>query len=188
MKNWKSLLLSVGLAVSLIFNALPGEKPEILVDAMPYVDAGIAVLESLENPDVTSVIDRAATNDVVRISEVLRVYDGDTFYCDIDIWPSILGENIGIRIRGIDTPEIRGSSAEVKLLAQFVRNYARDIICSAERLVLTNISRGKYFRVIADVECDGVDLASVLLEKGYALPYDGGTKPEWTAELLNRIE
>ena len=109
----------------------------------------------------------------VFVDEIVRVYDGDTFFCNIHQWPKILGENIGIRINGIDTPEIRGSD---KTRALKARAITYEKLTSAEVIVLKNIKRGKYFRVIADVECDGEDLADVLIKSGFAVRYDGGKK------------
>ena len=43
----------------------------------------------------------------VKVSRLLRVIDGDTFRCDIDEHSAIAGKNISIRLRGIDTPELR---------------------------------------------------------------------------------
>ena len=43
----------------------------------------------------------------VTVSRLLRVIDGDTFACDIDTHSPIAGKNISIRLRGINTPELR---------------------------------------------------------------------------------
>ena len=47
----------------------------------------------------------------IEISNVVRVYDGDTFFVNVDSWPDVIGRKIGIRVNGIDTPEIRGKCA-----------------------------------------------------------------------------
>lgn len=44
----------------------------------------------------------------VLVSEVTSIYDGDTFRANIEGWPPIIGERMPIRIKGIDTPELRG--------------------------------------------------------------------------------
>jgi len=41
------------------------------------------------------------------------------------------------------------------------------------------MKRGKYFRILADVEADNINLADLLLKKGLAVPYNGGTKIDW---------
>jgi len=51
------------------------------------------------------------------VSKVISVYDGDTFRVSIKIYPPIVGENIAIRVNGIDTPEIRGKYPSEKVLA-----------------------------------------------------------------------
>lgn len=170
MKDWKKTLLGVALAVSVFFNAWPGDKPEIVEDVEPWVDVAVAVLD-VQPP----------AGDGPVISRIVRVYDGDTVYVDIDNWPSIVGENIGIRLNGIDTPEIRGTTPEVKAFAIIARDFLAETINTAGTVELQNISRGKYFRLLADVICDGRNVSEMLLERGYAKPYDGGTRPSWSA-------
>jgi len=41
-----------------------------------------------------------------------------------------------------------------------------DILKDAERIILKNMERGKYFRIAADVIVDGENLADVLIEAG----------------------
>ncbi len=50
----------------------------------------------------------AAWSELVTVSQVVRVYDGDTITVDIAEWPAIVGDDIGVRIRGVDTPVLRG--------------------------------------------------------------------------------
>ena len=50
------------------------------------------------------------------VSEVRSVYDGDTFKASIDSWPPIIGKSIGIRVAGIDTPEMRGRGRHPQFL------------------------------------------------------------------------
>ena len=109
---------------------------------------------------------------------VVSVYDGDTFRCDVDGWPPIIGENIGIRINGIDTPEMNDSRPRVKILAKKARDYARQRLGNGD-VELKNIKRGKYFRIVADVYVDGSNLGDELLRQKLAKQYDGGKKPKW---------
>ena len=41
---------------------------------------------------------------------------------------------------------------------------------------LREVERGKYFRLVAEVIADGENMSDVLLERGLAWPYDGGTR------------
>lgn len=118
----------------------------------------------------------------VLVMRVIKVYDGDTITVDISGYPDIVGKKIGIRVNGIDTPEIRDPNPKIKRLAYIVRDYIRLKIKDAKRIELRNLDRGKYFRIVADVYVDGKDLKADLVKKGYAKPYDGGTKVLWTEE------
>ena len=73
------------------------------------------------------------------VEKYLSNYDGDTFRVDIpDVHP-IIGQNIPIRLRGVDTPEIRGRCDEEKVLAIKARDFVRDLLANAESIVLQNI-------------------------------------------------
>jgi len=115
----------------------------------------------------------------VTVEKVVSVYDGDTFKVDIKGWPDIIGKSIGIRIYGIDTPEIRGTRGVVKDLAMLAKAFTDSELVLASKVELRNIRRGKYFRIIADVYVDGKDLAKLLLDNGFAKPYYGGKRPKW---------
>lgn len=115
----------------------------------------------------------------VEVSKVLRVNDGDTFYCNIDSWPGIVGKNIGIRIGRIDTPERSNPDSGVRSLALQARNLTAKELETAKTITLRGMKRGKYFRVIADVYVDGKSLAVILLRAGLAKAYNGGERPSW---------
>ena len=113
------------------------------------------------------------------VDEVTSVYDGDTFRCTISGWPEIIGERMGIRIAGIDTPEMRDKRPAIKALAKKAKQYVVQRLRSAKTIELRNMHRGKYFRIVAAVYVDGSDLGVELLQKGLAQEYDGGKKTEW---------
>ncbi len=115
----------------------------------------------------------------VTIQDVVSVYDGDTFKVNIDGYPSIIGENISIRIAGIDTPEIRGTTGYTQETAQKAKKFAQHRLRKAKEIKLRNMKRGKYFRIIADVYVDGVNLGKELIRVGLAKRYDGGPRPTW---------
>ena len=87
----------------------------------------------------------------VTVSKVISVYDGDTFRVNIDSLPPIVGKNIPIRVNGVDTPEIRGKCLYEKNLALKARDFVRAKLANAKEIKLTNLQRGKYFRVVANV-------------------------------------
>jgi len=94
----------------------------------------------------------------VTVSKVISVYDGDTFRVDIASLPPIVGKNIPIRVNGVDTPEIQGKCKYEKNLALKARDFVRIKLTNAKEIKLTNLQRGKYFRVVANVVVDGVSL------------------------------
>lgn len=118
---------------------------------------------------------------------IIRVYDGDTIYVNILGVPDVFGKNIGVRLKGIDTPEMRSKcasadqrdleTAAAKAAKGFVENVIR--ISKGNHLVLSNVSRDKYFRLLADVYVDDVNLSDRLIEQGYGKAYFGGTKGDW---------
>ena len=115
----------------------------------------------------------------VTVSKVISVYDGDTFRVDIDSLPPIVGKNIPIRVNGVDTPEIRGKCEYEKNLALKARDFVRVKLANAKEIKLTNLQRGKYFRVVANVVVDGVSLEQELLDNELAYEYSGGKKLSW---------
>jgi endonuclease YncB( thermonuclease family) len=133
-----------------------------------------------------SIRGRKTTYGDALVSRVNRVYDGDTMMVDMHDYPPIVGENISVRVAGIDTPEIRTKDQKEKALAYQVRDYVITRVYSAKKIVLKRMKRGKYFRIIADVFLDNKSLAKELLEKGYALPYEGGKKPDWSEYLKQK--
>jgi len=115
----------------------------------------------------------------VTVSKVINVYDGDTFRVNIDSLPPIVGKNIPIRVNGVDTPEIRGKCQYEKDLALEARDFVRAKLANAKEIKLTNLQRGKYFRVVANVVVDGVSLEQELLDNELAYEYSGGKKLSW---------
>jgi len=108
----------------------------------------------------------------------LSNYDGDTIRVNIKAAPPlhpIIGHNIPIRVRGIDTPEMRGKKPCEKVKANEAAEFVRKLMVNADKIELLNAQRGTFFRIIADVKINGVDLGETLLEKNLAVPY--GQRP-----------
>ena len=121
-----------------------------------------------------------AYGDIV-ITEVVSVYDADTFRVNIPGWPDIIGLRAPVRVLGIDAPEIRGKCESEKVAAKVARQFTVDMLANCKKIELRNIKRGKYFRILADVYIDDQSLSEALIESGHARPYDGGTRSGWCA-------
>lgn len=109
--------------------------------------------------------------------QFVKNYDGDTITFNIPQAPAIVGQNMVIRVRGIDTPELRPNNcAAESQKARQAKKLVYELLQGAYVINLKRTGRGKYFRMLADVEFDGRDLATILLEKNLAVPYSGGKK------------
>lgn len=107
----------------------------------------------------------------------IRNFDGDSITFDIPEAPSIVGKNMVIRLSGIDTPELKSSKCKGEhKLALLAKNRVYSLLKSAKVINLHRTKRGKYFRILADVEFDGIDLASLLLDENLAVQYFGGSR------------
>jgi endonuclease YncB( thermonuclease family) len=117
---------------------------------------------------------------ILSPKQIVEVYDGDTFKIDLPSQHPLFGADLAIRVFGIDTPEIRGTSEEVKALAYKAKNRTQELLSNAKTIELKNPQRGKYFRVAAEVWIDGESLGEKLKDEGLAKEYDGeGARPEW---------
>ena len=162
----KSRLAVVSLCV-LLFLLLIGLSIVGLINLMPS-DQGEATASSNENLFILSP------------DQVVDVYDGDTFKIDLPNMHPLFGDDLSIRLYGIDTPEMRGTTDEVKALAMQAQKLTEKTLKLASRIELRNPQRGKYFRIVSEVWIDGKSLADILKKKGLAKDYDGeGERPEW---------
>jgi len=109
---------------------------------------------------------------------VLLVTDGDTFRARVEVWPGIDAVT-AVRIRGIDTPELRGKCASEKEQAVAARERLRALL-AAGPVQLLHVEHDKYAgRVDADVSVNGKSVAAVLIAEGLARPYTGGARQGW---------
>lgn len=116
------------------------------------------------------------------VAKLANVHDGDTFSVVIAGWPDIIGKDIGVRVLGIDTPELHDKDLQVKAAAIKARAYAQRILEDAKEIKLLNLKRDKYFRILADVSVDGKDFGKMMLDSGFAKVYNGGAKDMFTPD------
>lgn len=120
------------------------------------------------------------------IATVSSVHDGDTITVNVEDWPTVIGEKVGVRVYGIDTREMKDGGNVAK---QFVKS----LIPDGSEVLLSDIQRDKYFRILARIgyNCKGIktkqpicqDLSTTLLEQKYAVPYFGATKSKFSKEI-----
>jgi len=122
------------------------------------------------------------------ILPILEVHDGDTIKTELPL-PQPLN-SVSIRIRGIDSPEMpaesyhktgkldRAKCNKEALLALASKQAVLSLIDGTDIMYITSFEYDKYGgRIVADVKLkSGQDLATFLIDNGFAVKYDGGTK------------
>lgn len=108
------------------------------------------------------------------------VYDGDTFTGQVILSPDILVD-VRVRLRNIDTPEIKGQCEAEKKMAKQARQVLRDLIPRGTIVDLQKIKDDKYLgRIDANVILpDGRDVATILIKQGLGRLYKGGKRQTW---------
>ena len=124
----------------------------------------------------TSLLAAKEYTDTIENFKVIKVRDGDTFVITIEDTPDVFGEEIAVRIRGIDTPELNDKREEIKAIAIKAKEELEKLLYSGKKIVLYNLGRDKYFRLLASVKVGDIDVAEYLIKKGLAKEYDGGAK------------
>jgi endonuclease YncB( thermonuclease family) len=116
-------------------------------------------------------------------AEVVAVVDGDTLKVRAHVW---LGMSIDVlvRIRGIDTPELRARCPGERSMAEQATGELGRAVTDG-RVSLANVEGDKYYgRVLADVVTpSGADLREVMMASGLARSYDGGARQGWCADV-----
>lgn len=109
--------------------------------------------------------------------QVVRVIDGDTLELDI-LLTDHLTQRVRLRLRDVDTPELRGGQAcekkAAKAASQFVRSWVREAT-----LTVTLFGRDRYGRELGSLHKEGTTLGDALLAAGHARKYTRGKQPEW---------
>lgn len=112
-------------------------------------------------------------------AEYVAAYDGDTITVNIPSYPPIIGQRVKVRLARINAPEMddpnpiqleRARAAKQRLVS-LVKN---------KPILLQNMKRDKYFRILAEVVVDGVNASDLLLKDGLVDPYP---KPKVIKEL-----
>ena len=98
-------------------------------------------------------------------AKIISVYDGDTVTALVDLGFGITNK-IKIRLKGINTPEIRGSERPRGLVS---RDFLRKKVLNKDVIVETfKDKKGKYGRYIGTLWLDEENVNELLVEQGYA--------------------
>ena len=115
------------------------------------------------------------------IAEVVKVYDGDTCTCVVDLGFKT-SVRIKVRLLGIDTPEIRTKDLDEKKKGLETRDWLREKILGKKVLLHTK-ERGKFGRwlgMIWQIDQEEPEFKNSyngqLINEGFAKEYWGGKK------------
>lgn len=132
-----------------------------------------------------------------ELKKVAAVEDGFAFRCDVKGWPAIIAEDITVRVNAVECPEVvAGDKNPNKFFEQHLKKFLESsLIFEGEpeegesvkpvKITLENIQRGEKFSLIADVFVDGISLAEILIENGFARKY---SKEDAKAEVESAVE
>ena len=105
-----------------------------------------------------------------------RCHDGDTCTFTINGVHPLFGDKIGVRLSGIDTPEIQGKCPVEKQKAEDARDYLVKYLENAKEIILADVQKGEFCRLVAVIYADDVDINKEMIRAGHAVSYDGKTK------------
>ncbi|MCY4561251.1 MAG: thermonuclease family protein [Flavobacteriaceae bacterium] len=156
--------------------------PQLIVEKAIYFLFLLCTILPLSAYSVWGQVERGSKGSLIKVTKVNYVYDGDTFYADLNCNFDVFCKKIPIRIARIDTPEIRGDCQKEKDKAKEAKNYLNNLLNNAQTIEIKNVERGKYFRIVADVYIDGELYADKIIHRGLATPYGdayGWKKKNW---------
>ena len=127
---------------------------------------------------------------------LLRIVDGDTIDCDIDLGFGVVLSNQRIRLYGIDTPESRTRDLEEKKCGKLAAKYIEDHIqvSSSFNLRTRLDGKGKYGRILGELICfvpefgREMSLNDAMIMKKLAVKYFGQSKDDIEDEHLKNRE
>jgi endonuclease YncB( thermonuclease family) len=110
-----------------------------------------------------------------------------------DTIPDVFSHEISVRVRHIDTAEIKGSNKCEREMAEKAKVVVTTLLKNAKKIDLEDVGRDKFFRLLCSVNIttqanENLDLSNYLIAEGYAVPYEGETKPktDW-CKLLRKL-
>ena len=114
-------------------------------------------------------------------AEVLRVPDGDSFEARVQVWPGIAITTM-VRLRGIDTPELRARCPEERTKAEAARAKLASILAEGT-VELRAVGLDKYGgRIDASASTRITpDVSAAILQTGLGRSYSGGRRESWCA-------
>ena len=109
-------------------------------------------------------------------AKIVRVVDGDTLDCDIDLgFHLTLRERV--RLMGVDTPETRTRDPVEKANGLKSKSFVEDFVALRNGNVILKVHGfGKFGRPLVEIYISDVNLNQQLIFHGHAVAYFGGKR------------
>ena len=129
---------------------------------------------------MTTKTTKFSLNGYKTFAKCVHAYDGDTIHVVFKMPNSNDCYKWVVRMMGIDTPEIKTKNTYEKQLAVKARDFLRDLILD-KIVVIECLDFDKYGRLLGNLYIEGneMSISNMMIEKGFAKAYDGGTKSKW---------
>ena len=112
----------------------------------------------------------------IRFAKVIKVYDGDTITVAAKLpFNESPVYRFSVRLRSIDSPEIKGENKKECELAIESRDALHNLIFG-KIIELKNNGKEKYGRLLADIYYNDIHVNKWMVDNNYAVHYDGGKK------------
>jgi micrococcal nuclease len=129
---------------------------------------------------MTTKTNKFSLNGYKTFAKCVHAYDGDTIHVVFKMPHSNDCYKWVIRMMGIDTPEIKSKNTYEKQLAVKARDFLRNLILD-KIIIIECLDFDKYGRLLGNLFIEGNEksISNMMIEKGFAKAYDGGTKIKW---------
>ena len=115
------------------------------------------------------VIEPTINYGAAEVAKIVEVENGFVFRCDVKDWPKIIGEDIGVKIRGVKILSVVAKEGRVnEFYESQAKKFIKNTLNGAKRIRLENIARDKVFGIVANVIVDSNSLGTLMVEEGLA--------------------
>ena len=124
------------------------------------------------------------------VKSVDRIVDGDTIDISIDLGFDLTKKE-RVRLAGIDTPEKRTKNQKEKEMGYQATEFLEMHLMEATKLTVRTEKDGKFGRMLGwlyKTDEDTTSINQIMIDKGYAWAYDGGTKVRNLEDLMAKRE
>ena len=124
------------------------------------------------------------------VKSIDRIVDGDTIDISIDLGFDLTKKE-RVRLAGIDTPEKRTKNQTETERGYQATEFLEMHLMEATKLTVRTEKDGKFGRMLGwlyKTDEDTMSINQIMIDKGYAWAYDGGTKVRNLEDLMAKRE